>query len=61
MIARLLAALLVLLAPDKSIERFPRTLDLLMQPESAEGEPYRIVQALPPNAYGIDPKDFYLA
>jgi hypothetical protein len=60
-VRRLQPRVLVLLAPDKSIERFPRTLDLLMQPESAEGEPYRIVQALPPNAYGIDPKDFYLA
>lgn len=60
-VRRLQPRVLVLLAPDKSIERFPRTLDLLMQPETAEGEPYRIVQALPPNAYGIDPNDFYLA
>jgi HD-GYP domain-containing protein (c-di-GMP phosphodiesterase class II) len=60
-VRRLQPRVLVLLAPDKSIERFPRTLDLLMQPECADGEPYRIVHALPPNAYGIDPKDFYLA
>jgi len=43
------------------VERFPRTLDLLMQPDTADGEPYRIVQALPPNAFGIDPNDFFLA
>lgn len=60
-VRRLQPRVLVLLAPDKSVERFPRTLDLLMQPETAEGEPYRIVQALPPNAYGIDPNDFFLA
>ena len=60
-VRRLQPRVLVLLAPDKSVERFPRTLDLLMQPETAEGEPYRIVQALPPNAFGIDPNDFFLA
>lgn len=60
-VRRLQPRVLVLLAPDKSIERFPRTLDLLMLPECADGEPYRIIQALPPNAYGIDPNDFYLA
>lgn len=59
-VRRLQPRVLVLLAPDKTIERFPRTLDLLMQPEFGEGETYRIVQALPPNAYGIDPNDFYL-
>ena len=59
-VRRLQPRVLVLLAPDKSIERFPRTIDLLMQPEFGEGERYRIVQALPPNAYGIDPNDFYL-
>lgn len=60
-VRRLQPRLLVLLGPDKTVERFPRTLDLLMQPTTAEGEPYRIAKALPPNAYGIDPTDFYLA
>jgi HD-GYP domain-containing protein (c-di-GMP phosphodiesterase class II) len=60
-VRRLQPRVLVLLAPDKSVERFPRTLDLLMQPETADGAPYRIVQALPLNAYGIDPNDFFLA
>lgn len=60
-VRRLQPRVLVLLAPDKSVERFPRTLDLLMQPETTAGEPYRIVQALPPNAFGIDPNDFFLA
>ncbi|ACR01797.1 MAG TPA: HD-GYP domain-containing protein [Thauera aminoaromatica] len=60
-VRRLQPRVLVLLAPDKSVERFPRTLDLLMQPDTADGEPYRILQALPPNAFGIDPNDFFLA
>ena len=60
-VRRLQPRVLVLLAPDKSIERFPRTLDLLMQPEFGDGEPYRNVQARAPHAYGIDPNDFYLA
>jgi HD-GYP domain-containing protein (c-di-GMP phosphodiesterase class II) len=60
-VRRLQPRVLVLLAADKSVERFPRTLDLLMQPQTPAGEPYRIVQALPQNAHGIDPADFYLA
>ena len=49
------------LPPRQEVGGFPRTLDLLMQPDTADGEPYRIVQALPPNAFGIDPTDFFLA
>jgi HD-GYP domain-containing protein (c-di-GMP phosphodiesterase class II) len=59
-VRRLQPKVLVLLAPDKSVERHPRTLDLLMQPQTPTGEPYRILRALPGNAYGIDPRDFYL-
>lgn len=59
-VRRLQPRVLVLLAPDKTIDRFPRTLDLIMQPLAHSGEPYRIVQALPPNAHGIDPADFFL-
>ncbi len=59
-VRRLQPRVLVLLAPDKSVERFARTLDLLMLPQTPTGETYRIQRALPPNAYGIDPNDFYL-
>jgi len=59
-VRRLQPRVLVLLAPDKSVERFARTLDLLMLPQTPAGEAYRILRALPPNAYGIDPNDFYL-
>lgn len=60
-VRRLQPRVLVLLAPDKTLDRFPRTLDLIMQPKTPAGDVYRIVQALPPNAHGIDPTDFYLA
>lgn len=59
-VRRLQPKLLVLLGPDKSVERHPRTLDLLMQPDTPTGKPYRILRALPGNAYGIDPRDYYL-
>jgi hypothetical protein len=52
---------MILLGPDKSIERNPITLDLMMEPTTPTGETYRILRALPANAYGIDPGEFYLA
>lgn len=60
-IRRLKPRLLILLGPDKSVERNPITLDLIMEPMTPTGTPYQIVQALPANAFGIDPGEFYLA
>jgi HD-GYP domain-containing protein (c-di-GMP phosphodiesterase class II) len=60
-IRRLKPRIMVVLGPDKSIERRPRTLDLIMDPTSVAGDAYRIVRSLPANAYGISPADFYLA
>jgi hypothetical protein len=59
-IRRLKPRIMVILNPDKSVVRRPRTLDLIMNPNTATGEPYRIVRSLPMNAYGINPADFYL-
>ncbi len=59
-VRRLQPKVMVLLAPDKSVERYPRTLDLMLNPLGPTGEPYRILGALPDNAYGIDPAEFYL-
>jgi HD-GYP domain-containing protein (c-di-GMP phosphodiesterase class II) len=59
-VRRLKPRLLVLLAQDKSLERRPRNLDLILDPTTPTGEPYRIRQALPSNAYGIDPGEFFL-
>ena len=33
----------------------------MLDPLTPAGVPYRITQALPANAYGIDPAEFYLA
>lgn len=60
-IRRLQPRIMVLLGPDKSRNRYPPTFDLLYDPPSPTGEPYRIVRSLPPNAHGIDPREFYLA
>lgn len=59
-VRRLKPRIMVILNPDKSVERRPRTLDLIMDPLTATGEPYRIVRSLPMNAYGINPADYYL-
>ena len=60
-VRRLKPRLIIVLGPDKSIERHPITLDLMMDPPTPTGETYRIMHALPANAYGIDPGEFYLA
>ena len=59
-VRRLKPRLLILLAQDKSLERRPRSLDLIYDPATPTGEPYRIKHALPSNAYGIDPSEFFL-
>lgn len=59
-VRRLKPRIMVILNPDKSVERRPRTLDLIMDPATPTGELYRIVRSLPMNAYGINPADFYL-
>ena len=59
-VRRLKPRILVLLAPDKTLERRPRSLDLILEPTTPTGEPYRIKSALPSNAYGIDPEEFFL-
>jgi len=60
-VRRLQPSVFVVLAADKSVERYPRILDLLMQTPTPAGEPYRILRSLPPDAYGIDPRELYLA
>jgi len=59
-VRRLKPRLLIILGPDKSVERYPVTLDLMKDPESSPGVAYRITHALPADAYGIDPAEFYL-
>ena len=59
-VRRLKPRVLVLLAPDKTLERRPRSLDLILDPATPTGEVYRIKSALPSNAYGINPDEFFL-
>lgn len=61
LIRRLKPRLLIVLDANKQIEHAPLTLDLMLDPPTPAGVPYRITQALPANAYGIDPAEFYLA
>ncbi len=59
-IRRLRPRVLVLLGPDKSLNPVPAPIDLIYEPPSPDGTPYRIVRALRPGAYGLDPQEFYL-
>lgn len=60
-IRRLKPRVMILLGPDKKPNPYPHTLDLLYDLPSATGEPYAIIRALPPGAYGVEPSEFYLA
>ena len=60
LVRRLKPRVLVLMAADKRLERRPRNLDLILDPPTPTGTPYRIVKSLPPNAYGLDPSEFFL-
>ena len=59
-VRRLKPRVLILLAQDKKLERRPRSLDLILDPATPTGEVYRIKHALPTNAYGINPSEFFL-
>jgi len=59
-VRRLQPRVMVLLAPDKSKNEYPATLDLLHMPLNPSGEPYKITRGLPPDSYGLNPADFYL-
>jgi hypothetical protein len=52
--------LMILLSAEKRLLQRPRYVDLKRSPPAPDGEPYRVVKALPPNAYGIDPAEFFL-
>ena len=59
-IRRLKPKLMIILGPDKKPVN-PSTVDLLFDPLSPRGEPHAIRQALPSDAYGIDPREYFLA
>jgi len=59
-VRRLKPRVMIVLGPDKTVERRPRTVDLMMEPTFGTGQPYAIVHSLPTDAYGINPAEYYL-
>ncbi len=59
-VRRLKPRVMIVLGPDKSVERRPRTVDLIMDPAFGTGQAYRIVKSLPNDAYGLNPAEYYL-
>lgn len=59
-VRRLKPRVMVLLQADKTASAYPQMLDLLYEPLAPDGSPYSILRGLPPDAYGIDPQEFYL-
>ena len=53
--------LMILMSREKTLTRRPAYIDLIDPPKSPLSPPLRIVKALPPNAYGIDPAEFFLS
>ena len=60
-VRRLKPRVLVLLAADKTPNKYPPTLDLVYDPTAPDGTIYAIKKALPAGAYDIDPQEFYLS
>lgn len=59
-VRRLLPRLMVLLTPDKIRYQAPIMLNLLLQPITPSGEPYKIVRGISPDSYGLNPEYFYI-
>ncbi len=58
-VRRLLPRVMILLAPNKSRNEYPATINLLHSPLTPKGEPYAIVRGVSPDTYGFNPADFY--
>lgn len=59
-VRRLLPRLMILLDSNKVRYDSLVMLNLLNNPPSPSGEPYKIVNSLAPDSYGLNPSDFYL-
>lgn len=59
-VRRLLPRLMLLMDPDKVRYDSPVILNLLNNPSTAAGEPYKIIRSLAPDSFGLNPNDFYL-
>lgn len=54
---RLKPKVMIITEPDKSVRKFPTTFDLLYD---VSEKPVYIRRGLPSNAFGLDPREFYL-
>ena len=59
-VRRLLPRVMILLAPDKTRNEHPATINLINAPLAPNGEAYAILQGVAPDAYGLNPSDFYV-
>ena len=59
-VRRLLPRLMLLLDPDKVRYETPIILNLLINPSTPSGEPYKIINSLAPDSFGLSPDDFYI-
>ena len=59
-VRRLKPRVLVLTTADKEKLETPFELNLLLDPKDSAGAPLKIWRGLPANAYGINPRDFFL-
>jgi HD-GYP domain-containing protein (c-di-GMP phosphodiesterase class II) len=59
-VRRLLPRVMVVLAPDRTRNEFPVTLDLLNSPKTPDGEVYKIVRAVTADSLGLHAEDFYI-
>ena len=60
-VRRLQPRIMVLLDANKTKHEYPPTLDLINNPLTPNGEPYKIKHGVSPEAYDLNPEDFYLA
>lgn len=58
-VRRLQPRVMILLNPDKTKNAYPTTINLMLNPLTPSGEPYKIAGGLPPNSYGLDPNSYY--
>lgn len=59
-VRRLQPRVMVVLAPDKTRNEFPVTLDLLNAPTTPDGDIYKIVKAVSADSLGMKAEDFYI-
>jgi HD-GYP domain-containing protein (c-di-GMP phosphodiesterase class II) len=60
-VRRLKPRVLILTDVEKEMLETPCGLNLMLDPKDANGDPVRIWRGLPAGAYGVNPRDYFLA